>query len=255
MTNLSKPQSPFTLIVADIHLQPDSSNPINLAFNQFLTTEAVKAEALYILGDLFEMWVGDDIGLEMYQDVIHSLKNLVNQGIPVYLQYGNRDFLMRKSFCQATGIEILPDIKTVELYGQAYLMLHGDTLCTDDHGYQRMRKVFRNCFVQFIFLNLCKKRRLAIGNKMRSNSKQYSEKKSTEIMDVNQTAIIELFKKYPNVTQMIHGHTHRPDHHMIEWQSKHLHRWVLGDWRPAAQIIKIDSNGPELINYEIDLTS
>lgn len=251
MQNSIPSHEPYTLIIADIHLQPEDNHPINQAFYAFLEQQAPKAEALYILGDLFEMWVGDDIGLQQYSKIIHKFKNLTDNGLPIYLQYGNRDFLMKHAFSEATGIKILGDIEVRTLYSEPYLLLHGDSLCTDDIGYQRMRKLFRNPIVQWIFLHLCRKRRLLIGNKMRTSSKQHSEQKNQQIMDVNQNTLCELFKQHPQVTHMIHGHTHRPDHHIIEAEHKTLHRLVLGDWRPQAKIIKVDKNGPQLIDYSI----
>ena len=242
----------YTLFVADVHLQPEANHPINQAFKQFLIGEAPKAEALYILGDLFEMWVGDDIGLEQYEDIIRQFKTLTDQGLPIYLQFGNRDFLMRQNFWNATGIQKLEDIHTDKLYGQDYLMLHGDTLCTDDKGYQRMRSIFRNPIVSWIFLHLCKKRRLRIGNKMRASSKKYSQDKTNDIMDVNNQAVCNLFNEHQTVKHMIHGHTHRPAHHTIEAEHTTLNRWVLGDWQadttPTAIILKVSVKGPELIN-------
>ncbi|BCN93579.1 UDP-2,3-diacylglucosamine hydrolase [Thiomicrorhabdus immobilis] len=249
MQNSIPSPNPFTLVVADIHLQPEQEHPINQAFYDFLELEAAKADALYILGDLFEIWVGDDIGLEQYSTIIQKFKSLTDAGLPIYLQYGNRDFLMKQAFCVATGITILDDITVARLYNEPYLFLHGDSLCTDDIGYQRMRKLFRNRLVQWIFLHLSRKRRLTIGNKMRHSSKQHSQQKTPQIMDVNQNTVCELFKLHPQVNHMVHGHTHRPEHHIIEAEHKRLHRWVLGDWRPQAKIILIDHNGPQLIDY------
>lgn len=242
-------EQPYCLVVADIHLQPENKHPINDAFIRFLQNEAKHAEALYILGDLFEMWVGDDIGLQQYADVIALFKELTDAGLKIYLQYGNRDFLMRQKFSEATGIQILEDTTLVELYNTPYLLLHGDQLCTDDIGYQRMRRVFRSKFVQWLFLNLSRKRRLKIGSKMRQSSKQHSQAKTAEIMDVNRQAVLELFQQYPHVNHMIHGHTHRPQHHTIETGHKTLHRWVVGDWRPQSQVLRIDNNGITLYKY------
>lgn len=245
----SPTNTPFSLVVADIHLQPDEHHPINQTFAKFLTIEAKQAEKLFILGDLFEMWVGDDIGLQMYQPIIKLLRELQQAGTEIYLQFGNRDFLMRTRFMKATGIQLLADEALLELYDQQYLMLHGDTLCTDDHAYQRMRKVFRNKLIQWLFLSFSQKRRMAIGHKMRNSSKQHSQSKSEQIMDVNQKAVLDLFAKYPNVQHMIHGHTHRPAHHVMQQNHTTLHRWVLGDWRPQAKIIKLSKAGVELVDY------
>jgi len=249
MHSSDTPTSKFTYVVADIHLQPEGNHPINIAFMHFLKEQAPLADALYILGDLFEMWVGDDIGLEAYPEFIDEFKRLTNAGLPIYIQYGNRDFLMKTAFCSATGITLLNDIVVKSIYSEPYLFLHGDTLCTDDKGYQKMRRIVRCKVVQWIFLHLCRKRRLLVGNKMRQSSKEHSQTKTEQIMDVNREAVIALFEAYPNVKHMIHGHTHRPQHHLIEYKDQTLHRWVLGDWRPEAKIIKIDHNGPQLIPY------
>lgn len=249
MITQTHPSLPYTLIVADIHLQPIKQHSINETFMSFLIDEAPKADALYILGDLFEMWVGDDIGLELYSDFIDTFKQLTENGLAIYLIYGNRDFLMRHAFCQKTGIQFLPELSAVSLYDTPYILLHGDSLCKDDINYQRMRKVFRNPFVQWFFLHLSKNRRLKIGHKMRQSSKSHSHDKPLEIMDVNQQALLDVFARFPQVSHMIHGHTHRPDHHIIEIENKTLNRWVLGDWRPEAQILKIDCNGPYFETY------
>lgn len=245
--------NPFTLFVADIHLQPELDHPINQAFEKFLIDEAPKAEALYILGDLFEMWVGDDIGLEQYATIISRLKFLTDNGLPIYCQYGNRDFLMREAFWQATGIELMADPTQVTLYQHSYLILHGDSLCTDDRGYQRMRSILRNSAVQWIFLHLCRKRRLAIGQKMRQGSAQHSQKKPPSIMDVNPDAVRKLFKQHPSIAHMIHGHTHHPAHHIIKSTHQTLHRWVLGDWQALTEgpskLLRVSKSGPELIDY------
>lgn len=249
MTEQSNHNQSFTLVVADIHLQPDATHPVNTAFHEFLKKEASKADALYILGDLFEMWVGDDIGLEDFQDTIQLLQQLTQNGLAIYLQYGNRDFLMRQAFFEKTGIQLLEDVELITLYSTPYLFLHGDTLCTDDKDYQRMRRWFRNRFIQWLFLSLSKKRRLSIGQKMRRNSKSHSQKKDQQIMDVSQTAVVDLFNQYPETKQMIHGHTHRPAHHTFSEDNQTLNRWVLGDWRPESQIIQISETEPKLIDY------
>lgn len=232
----------YTLLVADIHLQPDASHPINQAFIHFLETEARHADALYILGDLFEMWVGDDIGLVEYQTEIAALKRLSDSGIPIYGLYGNRDFLMRGAFWQASGIQPLADISCVTLYGLPLLLCHGDELCTEDRGYQRMRRLLRHPWVQRLFLWLPKKRRLAIGNAMRQGSKSSSQQKSMRYMDVTDTAVEALFKAHPQCDHLIHGHTHQPAHHQLQVNHQAKHRWVVGDWRPQAQILKIHSD-------------
>ena len=245
--------NPYTLFVADIHLQPEANHPINQAFEQFLIEEAPKSEALYILGDLFEMWVGDDIGLEQYASIIRKLKFLTDNNLPIYCQYGNRDFLMREAFWQATGIQFLTEPSEVILYQHRYLIMHGDSLCSDDKSYQRMRSILRNPIVQWIFLRLSRARRLAIGQKMRHGSAQHSQNKPQSIMDVNSKAVFDLFKRHPNVQHLIHGHTHRPQHHLIKTENTTLHRWVLGDWQALedgpSKLLRVSATEPELIDY------
>lgn len=242
---------PYTFILADVHLQAEDSHPINQAFYTFLEKQAPKTEAIYILGDLFEMWVGDDLGLETYATVINKFKALTDSGVPIYLQYGNRDFLMRKSFWQATGITPITEPDLVNFYGFEAILLHGDALCTDDKGYQRMRRVFRNPLISWLFLRLSKEKRKQIGENMRNKSKTHSQNKAENIMDVNSQAVLDLFAKFPNCENMIHGHTHRPACHQLA--SPNLKRWVLGDWRPEAQIIKASESGFEFMTIDAPL--
>lgn len=239
----------FYWVLADVHLSSDRKNPINKSFLKFLNAQAPNADAVFILGDLFEVWTGDDIGVETYQTEIAALKQLIDSGTPVFLLFGNRDFLMRDLFVQKSGVKLLPDLNQIELFGENYLMLHGDTLCTDDIDYQRMRKVLRSRLIQFFLLKLSKKRRQKIADSMRQKSKQHTQQKNQSIMDVNQQAVEQLFQQYPKVSHLIHGHTHRPAHHEINMNNAIKHRWVLGDWRPEAQIMKISASGPELIEW------
>lgn len=232
--------SKHTLFIADVHLQPDDNHPINLAFSEFLATQAPQADALYILGDLFEMWVGDDIGLPLYKTVIEQFKSLTDTGLPIYLLFGNRDFLMRRKFWQATGIQPLSDPKSIELYGLPVLLMHGDSLCTDDREYQKMRKILRFPLVTWLFLKLPKQRRLKIGESMREKSRRFSQNKPENIMDVNPQAVTQVLQQHPKVRHLIHGHTHRPGHHAVKIDGESKHRWVLGDWRPQTQILRID---------------
>lgn len=230
---------PYTLMVADIHLQPDPQDPINQTFIQFLNTQARHANALYILGDLFEMWVGDDIGLTQYQTEIAALKHLSDSGVALYALYGNRDFLMRDAFWQATGITPIDDVSLVKIYGLSVLLSHGDVLCREDKGYQRLRWLLRCSWIQTIFLNLSKKRRIAIGERLRQGSQTASQQKPMRYMDVSDSAVTALFQKHPECNHLIHGHTHQPAHHQLKLGHQTKHRWVVGDWRPQAQILKL----------------
>lgn len=230
----------FSLITADIHLMPDDDHPINQAFYRFLETEAPQADGLYLLGDLFEAWVGDDAGLEQYATVVKKFKHLTNNGLPIYAMFGNRDFLLRDDFWQATGIQFLKEPGLVDFYGLPVLLIHGDILCTEDKEYQRMRKVVRNRFVQWLFMRKPKERRIEIGREMREKSIARAQNKPENIMDVNQKAVEKLMRQYPQCNHLIHGHTHRPGQHPFELNDQSKTRWVLGDWRPETQLLKID---------------
>lgn len=240
----------FSLFISDIHLQPDPNHPINQAFRQFLAQEAIQAEHLYILGDLFEMWVGDDVGLPTYATEIQAIRQLVDKGVPVSILFGNRDFLMRKAFWTATGANYLKQPACIQVANQKIIVLHGDSLCTDDKQYQRMRLLLRNPIVTWLFLKLPAKRRIAIGEKMRANSQKYNLNKAENIMDVAEEAVKKLFARHPQANHMIHGHTHRPAHHTYNISGQTKHRWVLGDWRPETYYLKVTENqAPELIAW------
>lgn len=245
-TSQAETSSKPSFILADVHLMPNCQDPINQAFQAFLTNQAKQADEIYILGDLFETWVGDDISLELYQTEISLLKNLTDQGIKLYISYGNRDFLMGEKFWQATGAEFLPEIVCKQIKGLDLILLHGDLLCTDDKQYQKMRKLFNQDWLQWILLHLPKFLRLKIAGKLRQQSAEISARKPKEIMDVNQNAVLDLFAKYPQAKQMIHGHTHRPAVHQI----KDKQRFVLGDWRPAGELIKISNQQIQLLKPE-----
>ncbi|KDN94942.1 UDP-2,3-diacylglucosamine diphosphatase [Hydrogenovibrio marinus] len=230
---------PFSLITADIHLQPDETHPINQAFYRFLEEDAPQAEALYLIGDIFEMWVGDDVGLETFPKAIQHLSDLVKKGTRVYLMFGNRDFLMKSAFWKATGIQPLSDPNLVDFYGEKILLSHGDSLCIDDKEYQKMRRWFRNPVIQWLFLCLPKAKRLAIGENMRKKSQQYNQNKADNIMDVNQGAVESLLARYPECNHLVHGHTHRPGEQTFMVEGVEKHRWILGDWRPETQLLKV----------------
>lgn len=235
------------IVIADIHLQPNAPNhPINQTFLRFLQMVAPTASTLYILGDLFEVWLGDDIGLTQYQTELAALKQLVDSGTQIYLQYGNRDFLMRKDFCQTTGIQLLPDEYPAEIGNHKLLMLHGDQLCTLDTQYQKMRGWFRKPIIQWLFLHLPKSKRLKIGKKMRQTSNSTGRSKSQQMMDAQQSAIESVFDHYPDYFTMIHGHTHQPALHQFQTHSHDYHRYVLSDWRPQADYLLITQQSLEI---------
>lgn len=234
-----------TLFISDLHLsgaRPD----ITAQFLHFLETEARTAERLYILGDLFEFWIGDDDRDAESQRIQAGLHALTQAGVPCYLMHGNRDFLLGKRFCDATGCQWLDDPAVVELYGQRVLLMHGDTLCTDDRAYQRLRRIVRNPFVQWLFARLSLPRREKIAARIRAGSQAHTYRSSAAIMDVNQTAVAEAFKK-AGVETMVHGHTHRPAVHALTIEGRPATRIVLGDWYEQGSVLRWDQRGYELM--------
>jgi UDP-2,3-diacylglucosamine hydrolase len=234
-----------TLFVSDLHL--DNKRPhIIAAFCRFLD-ECSSADALYILGDLFEYWIGDDdpaIGLE---PAINAIQKLSNSGVPVYFIHGNRDFLIGKRFAKQTQCKILKEETVIDLYGTSTLIMHGDTLCTDDIAYQKFRAKARNPFIQKPLLMLSVKRRLKIAEGLRNKSKSATQEKPEEIMDVNQHTVEQVMQKH-NVKHLIHGHTHRPAEHEFNLNGKKYQRIVLGDWYEHGSVLRCT---PDSINLEI----
>ena len=212
-----------TLIIADLHLTCVEGEKLDL-FCRFCQTEAVNADQLFILGDLFNTWIGDDISLPEYQVVIDCLKNLT-KSTAVFVMVGNRDFLLAKKFEQQSGCKLVNEPYLLQQNDQDYILLHGDSLCTDDVDYQKMKKVLRNRLVQSIFLNFPKKWRLKLSGEIRKKSIEAQSYKSETIMDVNQDAVDALMAIYPSA-DLIHGHTHRQNTHLSETYT----RYVLGDW-------------------------
>ena len=231
------------LFISDLHLC-DSRPHITQAFHQFLDKTASKAQALYILGDLFEYWAGDDsILFNAHQPSIHALLSLTLKGVPIFLMHGNRDFLLGEGFEKATGVKILPDPSLITLYGKPVLLSHGDTLCTDDVAYQQFRAEVRSKTWKAEFLNKPLSDRVAYIEQLRAQSEQAKSSKSMQIMDVNPTAVDDLLREYYCPPLFIHGHTHRPNKHLHLIEGKACERWVLGDWYEQGSYIKLDKNG------------
>ena len=231
------------LFISDLHLC-DSRPHISKAFIQFLEKTAVKAQALYILGDLFEYWAGDDaIKTDSLQPNIHELHRLVSSRIPVFFIHGNRDFLIAEGFEKATGVKILPDPSLVTLYGKPVLLSHGDALCTDDVAYQNFRQEVRSTAWQTQFLSQPLANRIAYIEQLRAQSEQAKSAKSMQIMDVNSAAVDDLLREFSYPPICIHGHTHRPKQHFHTLDGKTCERWVLGDWYEQGSYLKLDKNG------------
>ncbi len=227
-------QAPKTLFISDLHLDRERPGIVTL-FAEFIDKQARDADALYILGDLFEYWVGDDQpthGLEPAIEALQSLKSVT----PVFFIQGNRDFLVSDGFAQRTGLKLLPDSVIIDLYDRTALLLHGDTLCSDDVDYQQLRELLRDSAWQQQFLSQPVSDRLAQALALREKSMAETSGKTEAIMDVNQQRVeAELRKHRANL--MIHGHTHRPGRHRFELDGEPVERIVLGDWYQKGNVL------------------
>jgi len=233
-----------TLFVSDLHL--DGSRPAATdAFLNFLNNEAVSADAVYILGDLFEFWIGDDDPDSEYGRVTAALAKLTATGVRCHIMHGNRDFMLGRAFFKASGTIFLHDPTLIYVGGQSVLLSHGDVLCTDDIGYQRFRRIVRNPVVQKIYNSMPFSWRQRITLKIRGSSKANYGSKPPEILDVNQQAVEHFLREY-GVRTLLHGHTHRPAIHRFSMDDQETTRIVLGDWYGRSSVLKWDSNGPEL---------
>ena len=238
-----------TLFIADLHLDPLRPE-IQARFSGFLQREARQAPALYILGDLFEVWVGDDAPLPEYRPGMRALRELADSGVPVYFMHGNRDFLIGQRFARECGVQLLPDPSVINLYGEPTALLHGDSLCTDDREYQRFRYWVRKPWLQDLLLRLPASLRWRIGRSIRARSQQRTRNKPMQIMDVNPEAVVARFHEL-GVRRMIHGHTHRPDRHKVELGGNATaERIVLGDWFEQGSVLRVDENHCELASFQ-----
>ncbi|MFD1805341.1 UDP-2,3-diacylglucosamine diphosphatase [Pasteurella oralis] len=227
-----------TYFIADLHLSENRPHLTKL-FCDFMRNQAPQAESLYILGDLFDFWIGDDESSPLIEEVKAEIKCLSQQGVKCYFQHGNRDFLIGRQFAQDCDLTLLPTYQLIDLYGEKILLCHGDTLCIDDVTYQRYRKKVHQKWCQWLFLCLPLKVRLTIAEKIRAKSQADKQHKSTEIMDVNPDFVLQTFKQFA-VKKMIHGHTHRQNIHQIP---PHFTRIVLGDWGETASILVVNEQG------------
>ena len=236
------------LFVSDLHLTAERPEA-NERFFRFMEGKARSAAALYVLGDLFEAWIGDDDLAEKFNSVVVGFfAALVKSGTPVYLMHGNRDFLIGKRFCRATGAGLLKDPTVVDIDGTPTLLMHGDTLCIDDVDYQAWRKKARNRLFQALFLVKSREKRRAMVVKMREKSKAVIAGKPAEIMDVNDGAVRNAFHKH-GVTRLIHGHTHRPGKHELEVDGRRCERWVLPDWYGPGGYLEIADGKASLVRF------
>ena len=232
------------LFISDLHI--DAQRPdITRQFVEFLQSEARAADALYILGDLFESWVGDDAPDLDQQQAIAAIKSLTAGGVPCFVMHGNRDFLLGTEFCSQSGARLLFDPLIVTLYGEPVLVMHGDALCTDDRQYQRLRATVRDCDWQRRFLGLSVAQRRALAGAAREGSRAHTATIEYAIADVN-AASLALAMQAAGATTLLHGHTHRPGFYPFAIDGRPCMRIVLGDWYTQGSVLRWDAGGPEL---------
>jgi UDP-2,3-diacylglucosamine hydrolase len=233
-----------TLFISDLHL--DDRRPETTALLQkFLQDEAIHADALYILGDLFEFWLGDDVPSKCSVAVAAALNRLRQKGVPCYFMHGNRDFLLQDVYASLAGVELLPEEHVADLYGERVLLLHGDSLCTDDVAYQQFRTVVRNPAWQQDFLSKPPQERLQIALQARDASAAHKGNVDMNIMDVNPNEVEAAFERH-GVLTMIHGHTHRPATHDLQIKGHDAQRIVLGDWYTHGSVLRVQPGIYEL---------
>jgi UDP-2,3-diacylglucosamine hydrolase len=237
------------LLISDLHLEEQRPD-ITRAFLQFLQDRATACEALYILGDFFEVWIGDDDISPYQQSIAAALRALSDSGTRIYLMHGNRDFMLGQAFCQQAGCRLLEDPCVVELNGERVLLMHGDSLCTNDVGYMRMRKLLRNPLSMWILHHLSLTKRRQLGRKLRNESKSKTRQKAAHITDITPAEIPKIMTKY-GVRRLIHGHTHRPAIHPLEINGQLAQRIVLGDWDKQGWALQIDANGYQQAPFKL----
>lgn len=236
-----------TIFISDLHL--DEYHPeTTVIFFDLLSKAVQDAEALYILGDFFETWIGDDNLTPFNLSVIQALKKATDQGLPIYIMRGNRDFLLGKKFMKKTGCQLLADETLISLYGTPTLLMHGDTLCTDDIAYLKFRKMSRNWFFQKLFLFKSLAKRQAIANRYRKASQAHVSTVPNYIMDVTQAEVERIMTQH-KVQQLIHGHTHRPARHSFELNHQPATRIVLDAWHGRGHALIWHEDGTNEFIY------
>ncbi len=233
-----------TLLLSDLHLDP-SQPGITEQLIALLRGEARTASAVYILGDLFEAWLGDDDPDPLARSIVQELRALRDTGVPVYFMHGNRDFLIGKRFAEETGCKLLDDGTVVDLHGELVLLMHGDVLCTADTSYQRLRRILRNPATLFVLRHLGLDTRRKLGRKLRAGSQQHVGSTAAEIMDVTPAEVVRAMQR-AGVHTLVHGHTHRPAIHALTVDGAPARRIVLGDWHAQGSVLEWSDAGVEL---------
>ena len=240
-----------TLFIADLHLS-ENHRQITDAFFAFIDKEASHADTLYILGDMFEVWIGDDEHTPLMDEVAQKLTTLATKNnTKIFYIHGNRDFMIGKRYAKQSSMNLLPEHSEIDLYGKKTLIMHGDTLCLFDKNYQRMRKVIHNPILQFIFNCLPLKLRKRIGWKIRTASQSKKVYKNNEMMGVTESEVLRLMT-FHRVQCLIHGHTHQAYVHDLTINEQKAQRFDVGDWYHNLSFVDASANGIELIIHPID---
>jgi len=232
------------LLISDLHLQEERPD-ITRAFVDLLDGRARHAEALYILGDFFEAWIGDDAMTPFQASICQALRALSDSGTQVFLMHGNRDFLLGQAFCKAAGCTLLADPSVVEMGGEPVLLMHGDSLCTRDLAYMKMRRYLRNPLSLWILRHLPLSTRQKLARKLRSESRAQTRMKANEIVDVTAEEVPRIMQQF-GVRTLVHGHTHRPAIHKLVVGDQPARRIVLGDWDRQGWALQVDEQGFQL---------
>ncbi|NER59760.1 UDP-2,3-diacylglucosamine diphosphatase [Pseudomonas sp. MAFF212428] len=236
------------LLISDLHLQEERPD-ITRAFLDLLATRARSAQALYILGDFFEAWIGDDAMTPYQVSICQALRALSDTGTQVFLMHGNRDFLIGQAFCKAAGVTLLADPSVVELGGEPVLLMHGDSLCTRDEGYMKLRRYLRNPLSLWILRHLPLRTRQKLARKLRSESRAQTRMKANEIVDVTPEEVPRVMQQH-GVLTLVHGHTHRPAIHKLVVGNTPARRIVLGDWDRQGWALQVDEQGLQLAPFD-----
>ncbi|MDQ1314066.1 MAG: UDP-2,3-diacylglucosamine hydrolase [Pseudomonadota bacterium] len=241
MTDASKSAAGRSFFVADLHLT-DERPAATGRFFRFLQEQAAGADALYILGDLFEAWVGDDHDEQVAHETARRLKSLAESGTPVYFMHGNRDFMLAERYAAQSGMTLLADPARIDLYGVPTLLMHGDTLCTDDTAYQTFRRRVRHPLTLALLKRLPMALRRLLAQQARSGSESAKTGKSAEIMDASAAEVVRMLREH-QANRLIHGHTHRPARHIHAVDGRDCERWVLPDWYLNWGYVMCDDSG------------
>ncbi|MGF0336345.1 UDP-2,3-diacylglucosamine diphosphatase [Ectopseudomonas toyotomiensis] len=223
------------------------------AFLLFLATRARQAEALYILGDFFEVWIGDDGMTPFQHEIARALRELSDAGTRIYLMHGNRDFLIGKRFCSEAGCILLSDPHKLQINGEPVLLMHGDSLCTLDVGYMKLRRWLRNPLSLLILRSLPLSTRQKLARKLRNESRAQTRMKASEIVDVTPEEVVKVMAAH-DVRTLIHGHTHRPAVHELDVNGQPARRIVLGDWDRQGWALQVDETGFNQAPFELTPT-